>query len=471
MDFPLFHLDFAGSRMMVAVIAIIHVLINHALAVGFIPLVTLMEFRGYQKKKLNVEEGVAWDNMAYRLIFIAFIITTSLGALTGVGIWFSASLANPVAIGSLIRVFYFMWFAEWIVFVLEVVFIMIYFLTWKKANESPKQKRRHILFGAGLSIFTWLTLAIIVGILGFMMDPGSWTQNKTLLSGFLNPIYIPQVVFRTGVAIMMAGTVALMITAYTIKKTNRYKSSILRNISIWILIWMPVVAVGAYSYYWYIPRAMLGNLQVAVTTQQFQQWYDSILVILIVVVSMGFAISILGAVAPKRLPKHLLIIPVIASFLFLGVFERVREFIRKPYVISEYMYANGILVDELPLYQQQGLLKHTPYSSIETITEENKYEAGEAVFNLACTRCHTTHGINSVVNNFESMYGKDNPMNREAMKTYMKNMHNVRYYMPPFPGNDEELDALAEYIIRQQQQPNSLEGAQIKGVDVKELIK
>ncbi|MFW5832266.1 MAG: c-type cytochrome, partial [Prolixibacteraceae bacterium] len=193
--------------------------------------------------------------------------------------------------------------------------------------------------------------------------------------------------------------------------------------------------------------------------------------ILIVVVSMGFAISILGAVAPKRLPKHLLIIPVIASFLFLGVFERVREFIRKPYVISEYMYANGILVDELPLYQQQGLLKHTPYSSIETITEENKYEAGEAVFNLACTRCHTTHGINSVVKNFESMYGKDNPMNREAMKTYMKNMHNVRYYMPPFPGNDEELDALAEYIIRQQQQPNSLEGAQIKGVDVKELIK
>jgi len=469
MDFPLFHLDFTGNRMMVAVIAIIHVLINHALAVGFAPLVTLMEFRGYQKKQFNPEEGLAWDNMAYKLLFVAFIITTSLGALTGVGIWFAAALANPASIGSLIRVFYFMWFAEWIIFVLEVVFIMIYFLTWKKSNESPKRKKKHILFGVWLSIFSWATLAIIVGILGFMMDPGSWTEKKSLITGFLNPVYIPQVIFRTGVAVMMAGCIALMITAYVMKRGNKYRSSILRSISIWILIWMPVLAVGAYSYYWYIPRSMIGNLEVAITTQQFQQWYDSVLTVLIVVVSIGFAVSILGAVAPKKLPKHLLIIPVIASFLFLGVFERVREFIRKPYVIGEYMYANGILVDEMPLYQQDGLLKNTPYSSITNITEENKYQAGKDVFNLACTRCHTTHGVNSVVTNFEIMYGSDKPLNKEAMKTYMKNMHNARYYMPPFPGNDAELDALAEYIVQQQQRPRALEGSQIKGVDVKEL--
>lgn len=469
MDFPLFHLDFAGNRMMVAVIAIIHVIINHALAVGFAPLVTLMEFRGYKKNKFNADEGKAWDDMARKLLFIAFIVTTSLGALTGVGIWFAAALANPASIGSLIRVFYFMWFTEWIIFVLEVVFIMIYFLTWKKSNESAKRKRRHILFGAWLSIFSWLTLAIIVGILGFMMDPGSWMEDQTLLKGFTNPLYLPQVIFRTGVAVMMAGCLALMISAYSMKRSNKYRASILRSISIWILIWMPVAAVGAYSYYWYIPRAMIGNLQVAITTQQFQQWYDSVLIVLLVVVGIGFAVSILGAVAPRKLPKHLLIIPVLASFLFLGVFERVREFIRKPYVIGEYMYANGILVEELPLYQQEGLLKNTPYSSINEITEENRYQAGEDVFKLACTRCHTTHGLNSVVRKFELMYGGDKPLNKEAMKTYMKNMHNARYYMPPFPGNDAELDALAEYIVQQQKAPDRLEGSQIGGVDIKNL--
>jgi len=51
----------------------------------------------------------------------------------------------------------------------------------------------------------------------------------------------------------------------------------------------------------------------------------------------------------------------------------------------------------------------------------------------------------------------------------MKSMHNVRYYMPPFPGNDAELDALAWYIKNEQAEPEILEGAQIKGVEVKEI--
>src|SRR5690554_5464516 len=197
MDFPLFHLDFMGNRMLVAIIAIVHVLINHALAVGFAPLVTLLEFRGYLKYKSNPQEGVAWDEMARKLMFVAFIITTTAGALTGVGIWFAASLANPASLGSLIRVFYFAWFTEWIIFVLEVIFIMIYYLTWNKSSVSAKSKRKHILFGCWLSLFSWLTMAIIVAILGFMMDPGSWIEKKSLFTGFLNPLYLPQLLFRT----------------------------------------------------------------------------------------------------------------------------------------------------------------------------------------------------------------------------------------------------------------------------------
>src|SRR5690606_12073819 len=155
MDFPLFHFDFMGNRMLVAVIAIIHVLINHALAVGLMPLVTLLELNGYLKAKNNFEEGRTWDDSARKLLFIAFIVTTTAGALTGVGIWFAASLANPASLGSLIRVFYFAWFIEWIIFVLEVIFIMIYYLTWKKSSESVKSKRKHILFGCWLSLFSW----------------------------------------------------------------------------------------------------------------------------------------------------------------------------------------------------------------------------------------------------------------------------------------------------------------------------
>jgi hypothetical protein len=46
MDFPVFHFDWLNDRFLIAVIAILHVLINHGLAVGFVPFVTWMEQKG-----------------------------------------------------------------------------------------------------------------------------------------------------------------------------------------------------------------------------------------------------------------------------------------------------------------------------------------------------------------------------------------------------------------------------------------
>jgi hypothetical protein len=37
-------------------------------------------------------------------------------------------------------------------------------------------------------------------------------KENHLFTGFLNPLYLPQLIFRTPVAMMMAGTVALMIS-------------------------------------------------------------------------------------------------------------------------------------------------------------------------------------------------------------------------------------------------------------------
>jgi hypothetical protein len=46
MDFPIFHLECLNNRMLSAIIAILHVLINHLPAVGGIPLVSLLEWQG-----------------------------------------------------------------------------------------------------------------------------------------------------------------------------------------------------------------------------------------------------------------------------------------------------------------------------------------------------------------------------------------------------------------------------------------
>ncbi len=471
MDFPVFHLDFMGNRMLIAIIAIIHVIINHAMAVGLMPLVTILEYRGFRLSLAGSDEAEKWDNLAHKILFVAFVVTTSFGALTGVGIWFSASLVNPAAIGSLIRVFYGAWFTEWVVFVLEVGAIMVYFLTWKNSLSSERAKRNHVMTGAFLSIFSWLTMVIIVAILGFMMDPGNWLSRQNLITGFANPVYLPQLLFRTPVAMIMAGTFALFLTYFFLRKDNIIHRKAIRMISFWILFWTPYTMLGAYLYYYEIPKLMIGNLPVAVGTQQFLHWYGVLSKLIIFSGLVAVIVSLSGLIWPRKLPRLLVIFPLIFIFFFMGYFERIREFIRKPYVIGGYMYANTILEDELELYRTDGMLKHATYVSHAEITEENKLEAGEEVFLLSCTRCHTTYGINSVVRNFERMYGKGTAFDVEAIKTYVANMHNVKTFMPPFPGNGKELDALAYYIRNLQDYPRRLEGAQTEGVPTVSIYK
>lgn len=458
MDFPIFHLDFMNDRVLIAVIAILHVLINHALAVGFIPLVTYMEWLGFK------HNDARWDRLAYKIMFVGFVITTTIGAMTGVGIWLSSSLINPYSIGSLIRVFFFAWFTEWIVFVSEVVLIMIYFLNWKKSNASVEAKGRHIRFGTYLSIASWLTMSIIVAILGFMMDAGNWLSDHTLLKGFTNPIYLPQLAFRTPLAMMMAGAVSLLLTIIFTGKGEEIRYMALRFISKWILFWTPFMIAAAAWYYNVIPTLMIGNMAVAVGTQDFQSWYNLLSKFIIGSITIMLLIAAAGWWRPKRIPSLAFIIPVLVMFGFAGIFERIREFIRKPYVIGGYMYSNGIRVEEYPLLKQEGILTYATYVRHREVTEANRIEAGKDVFMIACSRCHTTSGVNSIVSVFDRMYGgKGEPFSADAMQGYIKNMHNARYFMPPFPGNDKELGALVAYIKQLQTYPQEAEGAQTAG--------
>jgi hypothetical protein len=466
MDFPIFHLDFMGNRLLIAIIAILHVLINHALAVGFIPLVTILEYLGFRQRKTNPELGKQWDELARKMMFVGFVITTSVGALTGVGIWFSASLTNPAAIGSLIRVFYSAWFSEWVVFLLEVVFIMYFFLQWKKSNESQQTKIRHIRFGAALSVYSWLTMVIITAILSFMMDPGNWLSDRSFFSGFGNPLYIPQLYFRTPLAMMMAGAFGLFLESILLKKGNPVRDKAISFTSLWLLIWSPVTMVGALLYRAAVPEAMIGNLPTAIGTTAYSKWYDSILLVIFAAVFLSLLIALWGFLKPGKLPRTALVVPIVVLFIFAGSFERIREFIRKPFVIGEYMYANGLRVEDYPLYKKNGILPYATYVSTPEVTEENKIEAGKNVFMIACSRCHTVTGINSVVRKFRSMTGPGKPLNAKAIKQYIPKMHQVWYYMPPFPGNEAELDALTAFILEMDKNPRYLRGAQSAGVTV-----
>jgi mono/diheme cytochrome c family protein len=467
MDFPMFHLDWLNNRMLIAIIAILHVIINHGLAVGFMPFVTWLEQRGVSRSGQDQITDLEWDNMVYKIMKVAFIITTTIGAMTGVGIWFSVALVSPASIGSLIRVFYWAWFIEWLVFVTEVVLIMIYFLTWKNSNSSLKAKIRHINFGWYLSIFSWITMAIIVSILGFMMDPGNWQTEQSLLNGFTNPIYLPQLLFRTPTAMLVAGIFGMFLITLFTKSGSQIRINAVKYASKWLLLWAPISLIGAYFYYNAMPEAMTANMSTAVGTIDFAQYYDLLKYFVAGGVGFTLIIGIIGVYKTKVLKPYMVIVPVVTGIAYLGFFERVREFIRKPYVIGQYMYSNLLLEDDYVVYKKDGVLKHATYTTVNEITDDNKIEAGKNVFIIACSRCHTAQGVNSIIDVFDRMYGSTGkPLDVASMTAYMPNMHTARNFMPEFPGNEKEAEALAMYIKYLQQTGDVLEGAQEEGISV-----
>jgi mono/diheme cytochrome c family protein len=455
MDFPIFHLDFLGNRLLIAGIAVLHVVINHSLAVGAMPLVTALEWWGHRR---NDER---WDRLAYRILTVCFVITTTVGALTGVGIWLSTSLVNPYAIGSLIRVFFWAWFVEWLVFVAEVLAIMVYYLTWKRLAH---RKALHIGVGAALSALSWVTMAIITAILGFMMDPGSWLAEESFVAGVFNPIYLPQLAFRTPVAMMAAGLAALFLAFFFTRDDDELRSRAVRWMSLWSLAWLPLAAGGALWYWRAIPDWMAANVPVALGTQRFAAWYDQLLAVLAVMVAAVLLVAVAGTLFPRRMPRAALLVPFAATVVLLGSFERVREFIRKPFVIGEYMYANGLRAADYPLFKEEGILRHATYTAVREVTDDNRVAAGAEVFRLSCTRCHTATGVNAVTDRLRAMYGPGE-WDRDTVTYYLLGMHTARPFMPPFPGTEREAGALADYLLDLRGDRKPVIGAQDAGVE------
>jgi len=299
-----------------------------------------------------------------------------------------------------------------------------------------------------------------------MMDPGNWKTHHSLMNGFTNPIYLPQLLFRTPTAMLIGGIFGYLLATLFTKKNTQLRARAVKQSSVWILIWAPLSLAGAVFYYRALPQAMKDNMSTAIGTLEFAQYYDLLKWIIIGAISTVLVIAMAGLWKPMKIRFVMVLIPCIMAFGFLGIFERVREFIRKPYVIGGYMYSNLLREEDYPLYKRDGVLKYATYTTTPEVTGNNQVEAGRNVFILTCSRCHTTQGINSIVGVFERIYGKDKPFDEGAIAAFTKGMHNGRTFMPEFPGNKKELGALAAYIKHLQQTGDVIEGAQNEGVSV-----
>ncbi len=315
-------------------------------------------------------------------------------------------------------------------------------------------------------------MAIIVSILGFMMDPGNWLSNHSLLDGVVNPIYLPQLAFRTPLALVFAALISMTLILFFTKRDDPFRFQAIRAVSLFALVAAPFLLLGGYWYYSVVPSTMLDNLATSLMTLQFEQWQDRLIWGMIAMTALIMLIAQLGILRPNYLPRLLLMVPLLGVVWLTGHFERVREFIRKPFVIGQYMYANGLRVEDYPLYQSEGVLPFATYShplsagelaAIPATLDRDRVQDGKDVFMIACSRCHTGNGVNAITAHFQRMYG-DSPWVPELTMSYMEFMHEARPYMPPFPGTTEELEKLAEYLSILQHAPLRIPGAQAGGI-------
>jgi hypothetical protein len=212
-----------------------------------------------------------------------------------------------------------------------------------------------------------------------------------------------------------------------------------RFLSRFLLVAVPVAALGGAWYLAVVPASVRDQIPTALMTTRFEPYVQ---------VSYGvngaIALLVLGLAfwalkRTKPLPTLLLWVPILALTMQLGQFERVREFVRKPYLISGYMYANGIRLDEVDRLNREGILPNAPYARVSRVQPDNHLLAGHEVYKLECSACHTLGGMND-------LRAKTAGKSAEALDGFIAHQHEIHPFMPPFVGTPEERKALAEYL-------------------------
>ncbi|HUI71555.1 MAG TPA: c-type cytochrome, partial [Spirochaetia bacterium] len=324
-----------------------------------------------------------------------------------------------------IHAFVWGWAIEWVFFIIEIAAALLYYGTWNTVSRRLHLTIGWIYFGAA-----YISLVIINGIITFMLTPGRWLQTRSFWDGIFNPTYWPSLLLRTGVTLMMAGVFAWVVAA-GIRDADR-RRGLVRYLSGWTLGGVILTALGFFWWQGNIPadaRALVfpGG---ALLRSSFLLGAGMLTLLAAVVVALGYLL-------PRGFGIVAAIVAVILAGTAFGSFERVREGSRKPFVIHDYMYSNGIRVDEVERLNKEGLLTKAKWASLGV--PPGPLAMGEQVFRSECQMCHSTHGYLAITKYIE---GQD----AEGLAAFLEALRGGRPGMPPIVGTEEEIQALGAYL-------------------------
>ena len=343
MNFPLW--DIPAPGLLIAGVAIFHVFISH-FAVGGGLFLVLAE------RKARREHDDALLAFVERHSRFFALVTLVTGALTGVGIWFTIGLINPSATASLIASFVWGWAIEWTFFVTEIAAAIVYVYGWHRLSPAV-----HLRVGWVYFIAAWLSLAVINGILTFMLTPGAWVATHGFWAGILNPTYLPSLVTRTAGAAVLAGVYALLTASWMANRDERAR--IARYAATrWVLPGAIVMPIGIA---WYLGAASRAGVQVAAAFGAASRSIPAIVhaafsapssgqpmaerAVMVFALASAVLIVVTAVIARWRASRYgpaTAAVAMVCALLTLGAGEWIREDLRKPFILGDYMFVTGV---------------------------------------------------------------------------------------------------------------------------------
>jgi len=420
MEYPFWEVPLLGGGMLIGIIAILHVFVSH-FAIGAGLFLVLTERKARRENDTALLEYLKRHSTFFILVVLVF------GAVSGVGIWWAIGLVHPTATSALIHIFVWAWAIEWVFFVVELLAAFIYYYGWGRLDA-----RTHIAVGWIYFAGAWLSLFMINGILTFMLTTGRWTETHSIVDAFFNPTMLPSLVVRTAVTIALAGLYALITASAVADEALRER--VVKYASKWVLVGMTIIPIGGI---WYISRIPDQAREISMGGAPVVTLFAAASVIFSAFV---FLATLVGPfLFPKRFHVTFAFVIVALGLVTTGVTEWVREAVRKPYIRYNYMYSNAIRTDEVQNLWETGVLGKARWALLTDEEKRDPLKMGEKVFRFHCQSCHTVNGFNGIKFAVKGW-------RKDFLDVQIQNLNQLKGYMPPFLGTDEERHALVEWL-------------------------
>ncbi len=359
------------------------------------------------------------------LVLLSFVT----GALTGVGMWFTAIQVSPETIGLMVGEFHWIWAIEWTFFAVEVI---AGYAFYRYGHDLRDAARLQLL--AIYSLAAWFSLFWINGILAWQLTPGDWAVDGGVWSGFFNPSFWPSLLFRTAASMAIAGLVACVVINAMGSLDYAMRRRLIHRAA-WLMA--PMVAMPVFGA-WFL----------AVIPDDSRSWATggSIAMTMFLTAAVGASVLIGGYALVGLLRQRLYINGATATLLVVLAFvasaggEFVREGVRKPYTVRGALYSNSITPELVATFREVGSVTHDPYPLRDADAyPTDQLRLGRLVYRRQCSVCHSVSGANGLTHLTGSW-------TTDQMRFNISHLQHTKPFMPPFAGTPAELEALVQWI-------------------------